>query len=132
MEYVPSTVARGLKTNRSNTLGVIVNRIDDPFFSEILQGIEDVLLETGYSLFVTASNRDFRREKNIVQTMRERRVDGIIICTTQFCEEGIQVPRECSVGGFDDIPFAAYIYPPLTTFGQPKYQLGYKATQMTS
>jgi DNA-binding LacI/PurR family transcriptional regulator len=120
MEYVPSAVARGLKTNRSNTLGVIVNRIDDPFFSEILQGIENVLLETGYSLFVTASNRDFGREKNIVQTMRERRVDGI------------QVPRDCSAGGFDDIPFTAYTYPPLATFGQPKYQLGYKAAQMMS
>ncbi|MCJ7625827.1 MAG: LacI family transcriptional regulator [Anaerolineaceae bacterium] len=259
--YVPSAVARGLKTSRSNALGVIVNRIDDPFFSEILQGIEDVLRDAGYSLFIAASNRDSHREKTIVQAMRERRVDGIIVCTTQFSKEhrsllehygfpiiaidnregtdyhwlvyhddffgsvqvtnyliglghkkiaylgnsraksttqgrlngfiqemntaslpipdeyifhchngqpeggeigakycanlsdpptaiicfndliaigalkalretGIQVPGDCSVVGFDDIPFAAYACPSLTTFKQPKYQLGYEAAQM--
>ena len=85
--YVPSAVARGLKTKRSQALGVIVNRIDDPFFSEILQGIEDVLQEAGYSLFVAASNRDPNREKSIVQSMRERQVDGVIVCTTQFGDE---------------------------------------------
>ncbi|NOQ39809.1 MAG: substrate-binding domain-containing protein [Anaerolineales bacterium] len=87
MGYVPSAVARGLKTKRSQALGVIVNRIDDPFFSEILQGIEDVLQEAGYSLFVAASNRDPSREKTIVQAMRERQVDGVIVCTTQFGDE---------------------------------------------
>ena len=45
-------------------------------------------------------------------------------------EEGIQVPRDCSVVGFDDIPIAAYTYPSLTTLKQPKYQLGYEAAQM--
>ena len=85
--YVPSAVARGLKTKRSQALGVIVNRIDDPFFSEILQGIEDVLQEAEYSLFVAASNRDPSREKTIVQAMRERQVDGVIVCTTQFGDE---------------------------------------------
>lgn len=261
MGYVPSAVARGLRTSRSNSLGVIVNRIDDPFFSQILAGIEDVLQEAGYSLFVAASNRDPSREKAIVQAMRERQVDGVIVCTTQFgdehrsqleqhgfpivaignregtgyrwlvyhddfygsvqiakyliesghkkiaylgnsraerttrgrlnsliqemnaanlpipdeyifhCPNGqpeggeigakhyidlmdlptaiicfndmiaigviktlreadIQVPTDCSVVGFDDIPYAAYSYPPLTTFEQPKYQLGYEAAQM--
>jgi DNA-binding LacI/PurR family transcriptional regulator len=42
MNYHPSFAARSLKTNRSQALGVIVSQIDDPFFSEILQGIDDV------------------------------------------------------------------------------------------
>jgi len=256
--YIPSAMARGLKTKRSQALGVIVNRIDDPFFSEIF---EDVLQEEGYSLFVAASNRDPSREKTIVQAMRERQVDGVIVCTTQFGDEyrsqlehfgfpivaignlegtdykwlvchedfygsvqitkylielghrkiaylgnsraerttrgrldsfkqemnaadlpipdeyiyhcpngrpeggeigakhfidlddpptaiicfndmmaigvvkalreaGLQVPKDCSVVGFDDISIAAYTYPSLTTLRQPKYQLGYEAAQM--
>ena len=40
--YLPSAAARSLKTNRSQALGVIVSNIDDPYFSEILQGIEEV------------------------------------------------------------------------------------------
>jgi DNA-binding LacI/PurR family transcriptional regulator len=43
---------------------------------------------------------------------------------------GWEVPMQCSVMGYDDIPLAAYTYPPLTTFQQPKYQLGYQAAQM--
>ena len=59
--YVPNTVARGLKTKRSGVLGVIVRRIVDPFFSEVLSGIEDMLYAEGYSLFLAASNRDLER-----------------------------------------------------------------------
>lgn len=92
--YTPSAVARGLKTNRSEALGVIVTRIDDPFFSEVLEGIENALRPAGYSLFVAASQRDFDREREIVQAMGERRVDGIIICSTPFsAEHGWQIQR---------------------------------------
>lgn len=84
--YVPNTVARGLKTSRSGVLGVIVRRIADPFFSEVLNGIEVVLHAEGYSLFLAASNRDSEREEAIVRLMSERRVDGVIICSTQVGE----------------------------------------------
>src|SRR5665648_213081 len=48
MGYQPSAAARSLKTNRSQVLGVIVSSIDDPFFSEILQGIDDIAQQSGY------------------------------------------------------------------------------------
>jgi DNA-binding LacI/PurR family transcriptional regulator len=87
MGYEPSAAARSLKTNRSQVLGVIVSSIDDPFFSEILQGIDDIAQLKGYSLFIAASQRDHQREKSIVRTMREHRVDGVIICSTPFSVE---------------------------------------------
>jgi DNA-binding LacI/PurR family transcriptional regulator len=84
--YVPNTVARGLKTSRSGVLGVIVRRIVDPYFIEVLHGIEDVLQAEGYSLFLAASNKDLEREKKIIRTMSEHRVDGVIICSTQVSQ----------------------------------------------
>src|ERR1044071_9820412 len=60
--YLPSAAARSLKTNRSQALGVIVSNIDDPYFSEILQGIEEVAQGNHYSLFIAASQRDPDRE----------------------------------------------------------------------
>jgi len=87
MGYSPSVAARSLKTNRSQALGVIVSNIDDPFFSEILQGIEEVAQTKRYSLFMAASQRDPERERIIVQAMHERRVDGVIICSTPFSTE---------------------------------------------
>lgn len=92
MGYQPSAAARSLKTNRSQVLGVIVNSIDDPFFSEILFGIEDTAQEGGYSLFIAASQRDPVRERKIVQTMLEQRTDGVIICSSSFgAEQGRQL-----------------------------------------
>ncbi len=87
LSYHPSFAARSLKTNRSQALGVIVSHIDDPFFSEILQGIDDVAQTSGYSLFIAASQQDPKREDAIVQTMREHRVDGVILCSPRFTPE---------------------------------------------
>jgi len=85
--YHPSFAARSLKTNRSQALGVIVSHIADPFFSEILQGIDDVAQSNGYSLFIAAAQYDPEREQAIIQTMREHRVDGVILCSPRFTPE---------------------------------------------
>jgi len=85
--YHPSFAARSLKTNRSQALGVIVSHIADPFFSEILQGIDDVAQSNGYSLFIAAAQYDPQREQAIIQTMREHRVDGVILCSPRFTPE---------------------------------------------
>lgn len=82
--YLPSAAARSLKTNRSQALGVIVSSVEDPFFGEILQGIEEVAQKSGYSLFIAASQHDPRREQGIVKAMTEHRVDGVIICSASF------------------------------------------------
>lgn len=84
MGYQPSAVARSLKTKQTKVIGVILNSIDDPFFSEILFGIEDAAQQAGYSLFIAASQYDPIREQNIVQTMMEQRTDGVIICSSSF------------------------------------------------
>ncbi len=87
MGYRPSAAARSLKTNRSQALGVIVSNIDDPYFSEVLQGIETTAQKSGYSLFIAASRHDPEREDAIVRTMVEHRVEGVIICSTLFGSE---------------------------------------------
>jgi len=88
--YFPNAAAQSLKTNRSQALGVIVSSIDDPYFSEILQGIEEIAQGNRYSLFIAASQRDTEREGGIVRAMRQHRVDGIIICSTPFSGERSQ------------------------------------------
>lgn len=81
MGYSPSAAARGLKTNRSRVIGVIVSHIDNPYFGEIVQGIEDALQGTGYSLFFASSHLNPENEKNIVRVFAEHRVEGVIICS---------------------------------------------------
>jgi DNA-binding LacI/PurR family transcriptional regulator len=84
MGYQASAAARSLKTHRSQVLGVILSSLDDPFFSEILQGVEDTAREAGYSLFIAASHRDPIRSQKIVLALMEHRAEGVIICSTSF------------------------------------------------
>jgi DNA-binding LacI/PurR family transcriptional regulator len=259
--YVPNTVASGLRRTHSKVLGVLVRRIDDAFLAEVLQGIEDVLYAEGYGLFLATSHRNPEREKAIFRSMSERRVDGVIVCSTEVDTEhlrqlsefgvptvlinnqaatdvahsvshddvagglaltrhliglghtrlaylghsrtgritqerlegyrqalsaaglafqpeyvaagpngtaeggaigmnkllatearptavvcfndimaigamhavrqaGLTVPRDCSFTGFDNIPLSQYVNPPLTTFHQPRYELGTEAAEM--
>lgn len=85
--YRPSAAARSLKTNRTQVLGVIVSNIADPYFSELLYGVEECAQEKGYSLFIASSRHDPIRERKIVQTMMEQRTDGVIICSSSFSTE---------------------------------------------
>lgn len=88
--YVPNSVARGLRMTQSGVIGILVRRIDDPFLAEVLQGAEDVLSGEGYSLFVATSRRDAERETLIFRTMSERRVDGVIICSSNVGQRHLQ------------------------------------------
>jgi DNA-binding LacI/PurR family transcriptional regulator len=90
MGYVPSAAARSLKTSQSRALGVVVTNIADPFLSEVVRGIEEVVLDAGYSLFLAASNRDAEREKAILRALAERRADGAIICSSQVSEKHLR------------------------------------------
>ncbi len=259
--YLVSAAARSLKTSRSQTVGIILSYLDDPYFSKVLEGIEDTIQPAGYSLFVAASHHDVGRERAVVDAMIEHRVDGVILCappfrvehsrrmensglplavvnnqgadeyqysvdhddesgarkvtryllglghrqlaylgnmqggrtnfnrqagfsaelaenafevrpewiynapesrpeggyagarhflslaarpTAIFCyndwmavglmrglqEAGLHVPHDCSLTGFDNIDLAAYLNPPLTTYEQPRYQLGVESARL--
>ncbi|GAB4423225.1 MAG: LacI family DNA-binding transcriptional regulator [Anaerolineae bacterium] len=95
--YVPNTVASGLRKTHSKVLGVLVRRIDDAFLAEVLQGIEDVLHAEGYGLFLATSHRDPEREKAIFRDMSERRVDGVIVCSTEVGAEHLRQLSEFGV-----------------------------------
>lgn len=87
MGYVPNAAARGLKTNRTRALGVIMRQIDDPFWSEVLDGVDSVLHPEGYSLFIASTHDERQREKEVVQAMVQRGVDGVILLAPQFSKE---------------------------------------------
>jgi DNA-binding LacI/PurR family transcriptional regulator len=83
MGYVPSAAARSLKTSHSHALGVVVTNISDPFLSEVVRGIEDVVLQAGYSLFLAASHKDNERQHAVLRALAEHRIDGALICSSQ-------------------------------------------------
>jgi LacI family transcriptional regulator/LacI family repressor for deo operon, udp, cdd, tsx, nupC, and nupG len=89
MGYVPNTVAQSLKTNRTSTVGLVVTTISDPFVGRVMRGIEDVAQRFNQSVFLSASYNDSEREAEIIQTFRQRQVDGIIIASSKITPQGI-------------------------------------------
>jgi LacI family transcriptional regulator, galactose operon repressor len=81
--YRPNPIARGLKTNRSYTIGVLIPDLTNPLFPPILRGIEDRLGEEGYTALMANTDNDAEREQIDWQTMRARQVDGIITATAR-------------------------------------------------
>ena len=81
--YQPNPIARGLKTNRSYTIGVLVPDLTNPLFPPILRGIEDGLETAGYTPLIANTDNDPERELLDSQTMRARQVDGIIAATAR-------------------------------------------------
>ncbi|MGV9932284.1 LacI family DNA-binding transcriptional regulator [Streptomyces olivaceoviridis] len=77
--YTPNTLARSLVTSRTRSIGLAVSAISNPYFTEILQGVEAAALEAGYSLLIADPHDDPRHERKVVQFLHERRVDGMIV-----------------------------------------------------
>jgi LacI family transcriptional regulator, galactose operon repressor len=81
--YRPNPIARGLKTNRSYTVGVLIPDLTNPLFPPILRGIEDRLEVAGYTSLIANTDNDPERELLDTQAMRARQVDGIIAATAR-------------------------------------------------
>ena len=77
--YVPSEVARGLKHNTTRTLGMLVPSNSNPYFAEIIRGVEHGCYAAGYSLLLCNSNDDPERQADHLRVLAERRVDGIVL-----------------------------------------------------
>ncbi|HEX5617164.1 MAG TPA: LacI family DNA-binding transcriptional regulator [Solirubrobacteraceae bacterium] len=96
--YRPNPLARGLKTNRSYTIGVIVPDIQNPLFPPIIRGLDDRLGQAGYTPLIANTDNDPARERVDFEAMRTRSVDGFITATARLDHElldeiaGVGVP----------------------------------------
>jgi LacI family transcriptional regulator len=85
--YRPNPIARGLKTNHSYTIGVLIPDITNPLFPPILRGIEDRLDDAGYTALIVNTDNDAERERSHMEAMRARQVDGFISATARLDRE---------------------------------------------
>ena len=81
MAYSPNTVARGLRTRKSMTIGVIVPDLTNPIFPPIVRGVDSILFSRGYSALVVNTDNNAEIENALFDSLMERQVDGLIIAT---------------------------------------------------
>lgn len=85
--YRPSGIARSLATKETYTIGLVVPDVSNPFFADITQGVEHLAHSNGYHVFLCNSGEDPERELAMIQSLEEKRVDGLILCSSRLEEE---------------------------------------------
>ncbi|HET7068159.1 MAG TPA: LacI family DNA-binding transcriptional regulator [Nocardioides sp.] len=81
--YRPNPIARGLKTAKSGTVGIVLPDLMNPLFPPIVRGIEEVLEPAGYSGLIVNTDNDPGREEWQIDHLRSRQVEGLIVATAR-------------------------------------------------
>jgi LacI family transcriptional regulator len=79
LNYRPDTIARSLVTKSTRTIGLVMTDITNPFFAQLARGVEAVTWKNGYALILANTDEDVDRERTIINTLIEKRVDAFII-----------------------------------------------------
>src|SRR6185437_8294248 len=83
MGYSLNPIARGLKTRRTFTVGVLIPDLENPLFPPIIRGIERVLDSAGYTALVASTDGEPARERQRLEALIARQVDGFVIATAE-------------------------------------------------
>jgi len=86
LSFEPNRLARALVTARSQTVGVIVHDISDPYFGEIVKGLEDGIHAEDYRLFIASSDRDPEKELSYVRAFHAHQVDAIVFAASALTD----------------------------------------------
>jgi DNA-binding LacI/PurR family transcriptional regulator len=79
LNYRPSALAKGLASNRTRLVGVVLSDINNPLFRTVYKQIESELSEAGYDLILANTGEDIARQTSILETLLARQVDGLIV-----------------------------------------------------
>ncbi len=115
LNYYPNLLAKGLRQNRTRSIGIIFNDLNNPFYTEILSEIGETLNEKNYSMDISYSHYDFDRERKNIISLLSKRVDGIIISPIDDQSENIKLLSDNDVDSvlIDCFPYfkdKSYVY----------------------
>jgi len=94
LNYYPNLLAKGLRDKKSNTIGIILNDLKNPYYYETLKVIEDKLNSIDYTMILSDSNFDLDLERKNIITMLSKGVDGIIISPVNIESDNIKLIRD--------------------------------------
>ncbi|WP_042146436.1 catabolite control protein A [Paucisalibacillus sp. EB02] len=95
--YRPNAVARGLASKKTTTVGAIIPDISSIFFAELARGIEDIATMYKYNIILSNSDQNKDKELQLINTMLEKQVDGIIFMGGNISKEHVQQFSTASV-----------------------------------
>jgi DNA-binding LacI/PurR family transcriptional regulator len=104
--YYPNRVARNLRVRTTQLIGLVISDIQNPFFTSVVRGIEDVLQPAGYTLLLGNTDENMEREQLYLTTLRAEGVAGIILAPTGMRLDNYEalIPSELPVVAIDRTP----------------------------
>ncbi|MGC9361137.1 MAG: LacI family DNA-binding transcriptional regulator [Anaerolineae bacterium] len=90
MGYWPNRLARGLRTQRTQTIGLVVPDIANPFFAEVARGASEVAYGEGYSVVLSNTNEQPDREQQALRTLASHQVDGLLLVSSRLDEDQLE------------------------------------------
>jgi len=91
LNYAPSALARSLKLNQTRTIGMLISGSSNPFYSELVRGVERSCFERGYSLVLCNTEGDEQRMNSNLETLLQKRVDGLLLLSTETLLPSIDI-----------------------------------------
>jgi LacI family transcriptional regulator len=88
--YVPNTLARSLRSRRTNTVALMVTDITNPFFTTLARGVEDAANEAGYTVIFCNTDESAVKEEKYLNVLLQKQVDGFLLVPTQRSVNSIQ------------------------------------------
>lgn len=95
--YLPSAVARSLRKSETKIVGVLVPNVQNPFFAELVCGVEEACRLAGYSVFLCNSDNDPKRQQQYMRTLLEKRVDGLLLSSAGDSDALARIFKHASV-----------------------------------
>lgn len=83
LNYTPNQLARGFRTGRTHTLGLIVSDISNHFYAQLARHIEDLAWSCGYTLVTCSTDEKVEKEVRQIELLLDRKVDGLFISSSQ-------------------------------------------------
>lgn len=106
LNYRPNVIARGLRTQKTNSVGLILPDITNEFFGKLAKSIEEKLNEHNINLLLCNSNENPKIEKNYIEALLDKSVDGLIFISSGFDENLDLFPEDLPVVVIDRRPSA--------------------------
>ncbi len=101
LDYKPNSLAKGLKNNVTNTIGIIASDIADPFIIGVTRVVEKIVRAKGYTILMASTDNDEEKEKECLDMMASKCVDGLVICPTSQNIASKLKNFHCAIASFD-------------------------------
>jgi DNA-binding LacI/PurR family transcriptional regulator len=87
LNFRPSSVARSMTSKRTHTAAMLISDVANPFYAEVIHGVESQAFENGYDIFLCNTNYDADRGLAFIKSLIDKRVDGVLIMSSSMSDE---------------------------------------------